>query len=78
MFIHAITIETPQQEQKQSLVRKWVDTYRLKEFNGKWYKDGRFIITGDPDQKWTILHNLHDAPAARHPGIARTREIVTR
>src|SRR6266404_6156736 len=33
---------------------------------------------GDLDQKRTILRNLHDAPAAGHPRIARTREIVTR
>ncbi len=78
MFIRAVTIETPQQEQKTSLIRKWTDAHCLKEFNGKWYKDGHFIITGDLNQKQTILHNLHDAPAAGHPGIARTREIITR
>ena len=78
MFIRAVTIETPQHKQKQSLIRKWVDAHRLKEFNGKWYKDGHFVITGDLDQKRTILRNLHDAPAAGHLGIARTREIVTR
>ncbi len=78
MFIWAVTIETPQQEQRLSLIRKWVDAHRLKEFNRKWYKDGRFIITGDLDQKQAILRNLHDAPAAGHPGIARTRKIVTR
>ncbi len=78
MFIRAVTIDTPQQEQKTSLIRKWTDAHRLKEFNGKWYKDGRFVITGDLSQKWAILHNLHDAPAAGHLGIARTREIVTR
>ena len=70
MFIRAVTIDTPQQEQKTSLIRKWTDAHRLKEFNGKWYKDGRFVITGDLSQKWAILHNLHDAPAAGHPGIA--------
>ncbi len=51
MFIQAVTIETPQQEQKQSLIRKWVDTHRLKEFSGKWYKDRHFVITGDLGQK---------------------------
>ncbi len=76
MFIQTITIETLQQEQRPSLVRKWVDAHRLKEFNGKWYKDGCFVITGDLDQKQAILCNLHNAPAAGHLGIARTREIV--
>ncbi len=77
MFIRAVTIETPQQEQKLSLVRKWVDAHCLKEFNGKWYKEGCFVITRDLEQKRAILCNLHDAAAARHLGIARTREIVT-
>ncbi len=72
MFIRTVTIETPQQEQGMSLIRKWMDAHRLKEFNGKWYKDGHFVITGDLNQKQMILRNLHDAPAAGHPGIART------
>jgi len=33
MFIRAMTIETPQQEQRESLIRKWVDAHRLKEFD---------------------------------------------
>ena len=70
MFIRAMTIETPQYEQQPSLIRKWIDAHRLKEFNGKWYKDGHFVITGDLDQKWMILRSLHDAPATGHPGIA--------
>ena len=70
MFIRTVIIKTLQHEQKQSLIRKWVNAHRLKEFNGKWYKDGRFVITGDLEQKRTILCSLHDAPAAGHPGIA--------
>src|SRR6266403_3516496 len=71
MFIRAMTIEIPQHEQEPSLIRKWVNAHRLKEFNGKWYKNGHYVITGDLNQKRTILRNLHDAPAAGHPGIAR-------
>src|SRR6267378_2677209 len=78
MFIRTMTIETPQYEQQPSLIRKWVDAHRLKEFHGRWYKDGHFVITGDLGQKRMILRSLHDAPTTGHPGIARTREIITR
>jgi len=61
MFIRTVTIKTPQQEQGMSLIRKWTDAHHLKEFNGKWYKDGCFVITGDLNQKRMILRNLHDA-----------------
>ncbi len=41
LFIRSLTIEGPQYEQKMSTIRKWNNAHRLKEFGGKWYKEGR-------------------------------------
>ena len=40
LFIQSLTIEEPLYEQKMSTIRKWTDAHRLKEFGGKWYKEG--------------------------------------
>ena len=47
LFIRSLTIEEPLYEQKMSAICKWTDPHRLKEFGGKWYKEGRLVITGD-------------------------------
>src|SRR6266403_3155851 len=68
LSIRSLSIDEPQYGQKMSTIRQWTDVHRLKEFNGRWYKDGHYVITGSIDQKRAILRNLHDAPAAGHPG----------
>ena len=78
LFIHSLIIEEPQHKQKMSTIRKWTDAHRLKEFNGKWYKEGRLVITGDTSEWKKIVKEFHDPPMARHPGIAWTKDLITR
>jgi len=47
LFIHSLTINEPSHEQKMSMIHRWMDAHKLKEFGGKWYKEGRLVITGD-------------------------------
>jgi len=37
---------------------------------------GKVFLDDNPDIRWEILRNLHDTPAAGHPGIANTWELV--
>src|SRR6267378_4025864 len=76
LFIRSLTIEEPHYDQKMLTIRKWTDAHRLKEFGGKWYKEGRLVITGDMAERKKIVKEFHDPPTARHPGIARTKELV--
>ena len=47
LFVRSLTIEESQYDQKMSTICKWTNAHRLKEFNGKWYKEGKLVITGD-------------------------------
>jgi len=47
LFIHSMIIKEPLYEQKMSVIRKWTDAHRLKEFRGKWYKEGWLVITSN-------------------------------
>ncbi len=59
-----------------SAIWKWTDAHRLKEFGGKWYKEGRLVITGDTVERKQIVKEFHDPPTAGHPGIAQTKDLV--
>jgi len=61
-----------------STIRKWTDAHQLKEFGGKWYKEGRLVITGDVEERRRIMKEFHDPPTARHPGIVRTKDLIAR
>jgi len=78
LFIHSLIIEEPLYEQKMLTIRKWTDAHRLKEFNGKWYKEGRLVITGDTAERKKIVKEFHDPPTAGHPGIAQTKDLIAR
>src|SRR6267378_6278424 len=78
LFIRSLTIAEPNYDQKMSTIRKWNDAHRLKEFGGKWYKEGRLVITGDTTERRKIVREFHDPPTAGHPGIARTKDLIAR
>ncbi len=61
-----------------STICKWTDAHRLKEFGRKWYKEGRLVITGDATEWKKIVKEFHDPPTAGHPGIAWTKDLITR
>ena len=69
LFIHNLIIEEPKHEQKMSTVRKWTDAHKLKEFGGKWYKEGRLVIMGSVEERKKIVGEFHNPPTAGHPGI---------
>ena len=76
--LFARTTRTANMSQDESIVRRWVDPHRLKNIGGRWTKDGRQVITGDLEERRTVITSLHDAPAYGHPGISRTVDFVER
>ncbi len=76
LFIRSLIIEEPLYEQRMSTIQKWTDAHRLKEFGGRWYKEGQLVITGDRTERKRIVKEFHDPPMARHPGIARTKDLI--
>jgi len=40
LFICSLTIEELLYGQKMSTIQKWMNAHWLKEFGGKWYKEG--------------------------------------
>jgi len=78
LFICSLIINEPHYEQKMSVICKWTDAHHLKEFNGKWYKEGRLVITGDVREQKKFVQEFHDPPTAGHPGIAQTKDLITR
>jgi len=55
LFVRSLTIEEPRHDQKVTTIRKWTDAHKLKEFGGKWYKEGRLVITGDANERKAIV-----------------------
>ncbi len=53
-----------------------MDAHRLKEFGGKWYKEGQLVITGDVKEQKKIVKEFHNPPMARHPGIVWTKDLI--
>ncbi len=78
LFIRSLIIKEPLYEQKMSTIWKWADAHRLKEFGGKWYKEGRLVIMGDVTERKKIVQEFHNPPTAGHPAIARTKDLIAR
>ncbi len=78
LFIWSLIIKEPLYEQKMSTIRKWTNAHWLKEFGGKWYKEGQLVITGDIAEWKRIVKEFHDPPMAGHPGIMWTKDLIAR
>ncbi len=55
LFIRSLVIDEPRCEQQMSVIRKWTDAHQLKEFGGKWYKEGQLVITGNVTERKKIV-----------------------
>jgi hypothetical protein len=64
--------------QKDSVLKPWIDPHQLKQHQGVWYKDGRQVVTGDIEAKRQIIRSHHDSPVHGHPGISKTIQLTER
>jgi hypothetical protein len=64
--------------QEESKLKPWVDPHQLKQHQGKWYKDGRQVVTGDIEAKCHLIQSHHDSPVHGHPGISKTIQLTER
>ena len=67
--------EAPQDEEQ---IKAWVDPHKLKKINDIWYHQGQRVVTGDIEERRTIIKTKHDLPVHGHPGISKTVQIVER
>ena len=78
-FINATaTIMASETIQQENRLKAWVDPHELRRINGIWYKQGRRVHTGGPDETRRVIRRHHDTPVYGHPGIARTIQLVER
>ena len=62
----------------KSKSKLWVDPHKLKKINDIWYHQGQRVVTGDIEERRTIIKTKHDLPVHGHPGISKTVQIVER
>ena len=76
----AVFVKVAREDQKQDedVILPWADPHQLKQVAGRWEKQGRYVVTGGDQEKRAIIHDHHDLPAHRHPGISRTIDLVQR
>jgi hypothetical protein len=79
LFVRALVeIGAEQDTQDEQVLNKWIDAHKLKKIEGVWYKNGRRVITEISPGMRAVIAAHHDAPAHKHPGIARTIQLVER
>jgi|SRR6266702_1609379 len=68
----------PVYEQNKDVLKPWIDAHRLKKIEGTWYKDGRYMVTGEVQHQCTFKRAHHDLPVYGHPGINKTNQLTSR
>ncbi len=67
----------PVYAQDKELLQPWINAHHLKKVEGVWYKEGRHVVTGGAEHKWTFIRTHHDAPVYGHPGINKTYQLTS-
>jgi hypothetical protein len=78
VFVRALEVLNDHTNQDESMLKAWVDPHQLKMHQGVWYKDGRWVITGDIKAKRHLIQSHHNPPVHGHPGISKTTQLIER
>ena len=76
LFIRALALQ--ELEQDEEVLKPWIDTHKLKQISGTWWKGNQLVVTADVPSRHTIVQIHHDLPAYGHPGISMTLELTAR
>ena len=76
--VEDMTKEHPIYEQDEATLKPWVDPHRLKKIQNTWYKDGRRVVTNNPEHQQSLIRSHHDPLVYRHPGINQTTRLLER
>ena len=76
LFICALASQELNQDKE--VLKPWVDSHKLKQISGTWWKGNQFVVTTDVPSRRAIVQMHHDLPAYGHPGISRTLELTAR
>jgi hypothetical protein len=78
IFVRATEVLGDYIEQDKDTLKAWVDPHQLKMHQGIWYKDGRWVVTGNIEAKRHLIQSHHDPPIYGHPGISKTIQLTER
>jgi hypothetical protein len=76
IFARTIATITQQHHQDEECLKPWIDLHQLKCLSGRWYKEGRVVVTENLEGKHNMIQAHHDPPVHSHPGISKTIQIV--
>ena len=76
LFICALALQ--ELEQDEEVLKFWIDSHKLKQISGMWWKGNQLVVTADMPSRCIIVQMHHDPPAYGHPGISRTLELTER
>ena len=76
LFIQALASQ--ELEQDEEILKPWVDSHKLKQISGTWWKGNQLVVTADTPSRRTIIQMHHDPPTYGHPAISRTLELTAR
>jgi hypothetical protein len=78
VFVRAMEVLLDIPSQEESVLKPWIDPHQLKQHHGRWYKDGRQVVTGNIKDKRHIIQSHHDTPVHGHLGISKTIQLTER
>src|SRR6266478_3936383 len=84
LFANIINLATLQEDVCQSqkdhepMLYTWEKKYHLTKTPEGWYKDHRLVVVEDNVLRKGVIHLIHDADTAGHPGTAKTLTLLNR
>src|SRR6266403_271273 len=84
LFANVLNLATLQEDVRQSqrdhepTLLGWENKHQLTKTPEGWYKDHRLVVVEDNVLRKGVIHLIHDADTAGHPGIAKTLILLNR
>ncbi len=84
LFANVLNLATLQEDIRQSqrdhepTLLGWENKHQLTKTPEGWYKDHRLVVVEDNALRKGVIHLIHDADTAGHPGIAKTLALLNR
>jgi RNase H-like domain found in reverse transcriptase/Integrase zinc binding domain len=83
LFIHASTVSDLEQlvldaQLAQPDLLTWASRFNLTESDSAWYHSSALVVVEDNELRREVSSLYHDHRLARHPGISKTLDLLTR
>ncbi len=84
LFANVLNLATLQEDVHQSqrdhepTLISWENKHHITKTPKGWYKDHKLVVVEDNALRKGVIHLIHDADTAGHPGIAKTLALLNR